>query len=167
MSSSAATRARPGGLAVAAVRDDLSQHRVVGGGDHLAALERGIHAGAGRPAHDGRRPGLREEPAEGVLRVDPRLDRVSASRTSSWVKRQRLPVGDAELERRRGRGPTVDRDGQLGDGMLDLQPGVHLQEVGPPRGVVEQELDGAGAHVADLSREGDRRGGDVGPLLVR
>ena len=45
----------------------------------------------------------------------------------------------------------------LGDRMLDLQPGVHLEEV--ERAVlVEQELDRAGVRVADRARD---RGGGV------
>ena len=50
---------------------------------------------------------------------------------------------------------------RLGDRVLDLEPGVHLQEVEVTGGVVEQELDGAGVGVADLAREVDGRARDA------
>ncbi len=42
----------------------------------------------------------------------------------------------------------VDAGGHFGDGMLDLQPRVHLDEVEPA--VLEQELEGAHPAIADL-----------------
>ena len=50
---------------------------------------------------------------------------------------------------------TRSRPGhELGHGMLDLQPRVHLQEP-EPAVRLEEELDRAGAHVADGPRRGD------------
>ena len=77
VSSSARDQRPPGGLAVGAVRDHLAEHRVVRRADDLAALERVVdpHASVGHRTRL-RRAGLRQEAAEGVLGVDPRLDRV-------------------------------------------------------------------------------------------
>lgn len=55
---------------------------------------------------------------------------------------QRLALGDGELE-----GDQVDAVDGFGDGVFDLEAGVHLQEVRLPVG--DEELDGAGAGVAD------------------
>ena len=62
--------------------------------------------------------------------------------TSSWVKRQRQAGGDADLLAHQ-----VDAGDGLGDRMLDLQAGVHLDE--EELAVLVQELDGADAEVAD------------------
>ena len=67
----------PRGLAVRPVGDHLAEHRVVRRADDLAALQRVVDPDAGR----GHRtsvavPACGQEPAEGVLGVDPRLDRV-------------------------------------------------------------------------------------------
>ena len=65
-----------------------------------------------------------------------------------------LALGDVELE-----GDQVDAGDALGDGVLDLQPGVHLQEE-EAAVVAGEELDGAGAGVADRGRGGRDRGGE-------
>ena len=71
------------------------------------------------------------------------------------TRRRRLEaaaLGDADLQ-----GDEVDAGGALGDGVLDLQPGVHLEEE-EAAVVTGEELDGAGAGVADRPRGGDRGG---------
>jgi len=50
----------------------------------------------------------------------------------------------------------VGSRGRLGDRVLHLEPGVHLQEVERSR-LVSEELDGAGADVTDRSGGGARR----------
>ena len=60
-----------------------------------------------------------------------------------------LAGGDADLL-----GDEIDARHQLGDGVLDLQAGVHLEEV--ELAVLVQELDGAGVVVA--ARLGDLDG---------
>ena len=84
VSSSASTSAAAGGLPVGAVHDHLAEHRVVRRGDDLPALQGGVDAdrsssgssvgAAGQRTRGG--AGLRQEAVEGVLGVDPRLDRV-------------------------------------------------------------------------------------------
>ena len=56
-------------------------------------------------------------------------------------ERQRLARGDPDLL-----GDEVDARHQLGDGVLDLQAGVHLEE--EELAVLVEELDGAGVEVA-------------------
>ena len=72
-----------------------------------------------------------------------------AKRTSSWRDRQRLAGGDADLQL-----DQVEAGDELGDGVLDLQARVHLQEVEGAVGT-EQELDRAGVDVADGLGGGD------------
>ena len=61
---------------------------------------------------------------------------------------QRFAGRDAELLAH-----EVDAGDLLGDGVLDLEPGVHLEEPEVGRGVVEEQLDGAGRSVADGAGE--------------
>ena len=60
---------------------------------------------------------------------------------SSWVKSSGLARGDADLP-----GDEVEPGHELGDRVLHLQPGVHLQEV--ELAVLVEELDRAGVVVA-------------------
>ncbi|MDQ1105945.1 hypothetical protein QE405_003229 [Nocardioides zeae] len=61
--------------------------------------------------------------------------------------RQRQPLGDGDL-----RLHEVDAEDLLGDGVLDLEPGVHLEEEELLGRRVHEELDGAGAAVVDRVR---------------
>ena len=111
--------------AIGTVRDHLGDHRVVVGGDLLALADARVdpHALAlGRPPGE-HRPRRREEPAVRRLGVDARLDGVPPSRTCVLHERERLARGDAKLLL-----DEVDAGHELGHGMLDLEPGVHLDE---------------------------------------
>ena len=66
-------------------------------------------------------------------------------------ERQRLALRDLQLQAH-----EIDPGHGLGDGMLDLNARVHLQEIELPA-LVEQELDGARADIADRRRRADRR----------
>ena len=107
------------------------------------------------PAHQVGRAGLREEPAERVLGVDPGLDGVAGDGDVVLAERQRLAGRDVELGLHQ-----VDAGDRLGDRVLDLEAGVHLQEVGLVGLGVEQELHRAGVGVADLAGQRDRAVGD-------
>ena len=72
-------------------------------------------------------------------------------RMSAWREGQRPPGGHRQLHL-----DQVDAGDHLGDGVLDLQAGVHLEEV-EALVAVDEELDGAGAGVADARRRRDRR----------
>ena len=116
--------------------------------------------------------GGRHEAAAGILAVDAELEGVSDRLRVGVVEATAL--GQAELLAHQ-----VDSGHFLGHGMLDLQPGVDLQE---RDGAVlaDQELAGAGAHVADLGEDRlgraihlvtlrvgqERRGGLLDQLLV-
>ena len=147
------------GLAGRGVGDDLGEHRVVGGGDLEALGERVVHP---RPAGQGEvedPPAGGEEAGVRVLGVDPGLDRMAADLHILLREVELLPRGDAEL-----RGDEVDAGDGLGDGVLDLEAGVHLEEERLVGGVrVDDELDGAGAHVVHRPRRLDR---DLPELLA-
>ena len=129
--------------AVLAPHDELADEVVVVLADVVAGLVAAV------PAHAeavGRRrslvivPGRGQELAAGrVLGVDADLDRVAAPRpsTSSCVNDSGSPDGDADLLL-----DEVDAGDHLGDGVLDLEPGVHLEE--EELAVLVEELDGAG-----------------------
>ena len=73
--------------------------------------------------------------------------------------RKRDAVGHEELEPH-----EVEAGDELGDGVLDLEPGVDLQEGEAPVGE-DEELDGAGVHVADGARRRHRGGAQLGAPL--
>ena len=102
VSSSAATSARRAASRSRAVGDDLAQHRVVGRGDDLAALQRRVdpRRSAG-PAHERGRAGLGQEAVEGVLGVDARLDGVALEPQVVLGERQLLARGDRGAAARR------------------------------------------------------------------
>ena len=164
VSSSAAVR-RPERLgAVGAVGDDLGQHRV---------------EPAGRPRRrrrSRRRRGSRRRPASGA----PRPGRSPAGTRPPRPRRRggprsrgrRRPRSSACAEAASG-SPAAIRSWSatrsrpvtsLRDGMLDLEPGVHLEEE-ELAAVVEEELARPGALVADRARRaaGRPRSGGDGP----
>ena len=94
--------------------------------------------------------GLRQEAGIGVLGVEPDLDRVALQAHLLLGERQRLAARDPELPF-----DQVEAGDRLGHRMLDLQAGVHLEEVEGAVGA-QQELDRAGAAIAD--RPGRRDG---------
>src|SRR5437763_8030229 len=97
-----------------------------------------------------------------VLGVDPQLDGVPLGRQRGRVERRRQPGRDAQLLL-----DQVHAVHRLGDRVLDLQPGVHLQEEELAGGRVEQALDGAGVAVADGLTGADGGGAQPGPQLRR
>ena len=79
------------------------------------------------------------------------------SKTMSFcVESQRGAGRDADLLAH-----DVDAGDRFGDRMLDLQAGVHLDEI--EVAVFVQEFDGAGAQIAEL---GERRGDDAADLVA-
>ncbi len=124
--------------------DHLGQHRVVVHADQAAVVDAGVHphaAGVRQPARSGANSGQlagmsrrcriarRRPPARGrVLGVQARLDRVAAAGSGA---RSRQPAAgrDQQLER-----DQVEPGRALGDRVLDLEPGVHLQEPEAPVG---------------------------------
>ena len=139
-------------LAGRAVGDDLGDHRVVPGADLIA----GPHAAvdADRARREGRRsgegqvvepPGRRQEALAHVFGVDPGLERPAVDRQILLRHGQWLTAGHPQLQL-----DKIQSGDGLGDGVLDLQAGVHLHE---PEAVFAQRS-GAVDHELDRSRPG-------------
>jgi hypothetical protein len=109
------------------------------------------------------------EAVEGVLGVDARLDRVSLEGDVVLGEGQRFARRHAQLQLDEVDPLAANPHDLLGDRVLDLEAGVHLEEVelaGAPCGIsVEQELDRPGAGVAALCGERDGRRRDGRTLL--
>ena len=143
-------------------RDDLGDHRVVEGADLVAGTDAGVESDAGDVGalEPGANPvdlepsepaGLRTVARGGVLGVQAHLDRV-ARRLGHDELRERSTLGHRDLQRH-----EVDAEHGLGDGVLDLEPGVHLEEPETIASGVVEELDGPGPPVADGGRRGPGR----------
>ncbi len=133
---------------VAAVGDDLGDHRVEVRGDRVALADAGVDAypRPGRQDQAGDAAGRGREVSVRVLGVQPCLDGVPGLG---------LPVPDeAPAGRHVQLHPhQVDARGQFGDGVLDLQARVHLEERELLVIRVIEELHGRGAPITD--REGE------------
>src|SRR5438132_3273374 len=90
----------------------------------------------------------RHEIAQRILGVDPELDGVAAGRrvAARW---ESLAARHADLL-----ADQVDAEHRLGDGVLDLQPGIHLEEIE----VVarDDELDRSGVLISNRRGSFDR-----------
>ena len=86
-----------------------------------------------------------------ILGVEADLDGVAVDVDVGLRETQLLARGDAELV-----GDQVAARRELGDRVLDLEPRVHLEER-ERAPVVQQELAGPGAHVADGTRQREGR----------
>ena len=152
VASSAAVRRSSAAVPVVAPGDDLGQHRVEPAADLVALGDAGVDADARsrRPAQALDAAGRRQEAGLGVLGVEADLDRVAGERDRRLVEPERLAGGDAQLV-----GHEVAAGDELGDRVLDLEPRVHLEER-EGAALVEQELAGAGADVADRAGERER-----------
>ena len=142
---------RDRGRTIGAPHDDLRQHRVVENRDLVTRLEAGVeaHARGARDVERGDRPGLRQKVVGRILGVQPRFDRPPARGQRVLREAQRLAGRDPQLFV-----DQVDAIDEFRHRMLDLQPGVHLEEV-EPAFFVEDELDRPGIRVADAARRLD------------
>ena len=95
----------------------------------------------------------RQEVVRRILCVQTNLDGVAAQLDLVLRERERLALRDLELP-----ADEVGTGDALGDRMLDLEAGVHLQEeeLGRAAGLIQQQLNRARAHVADRPHEVDR-----------
>src|SRR4051812_6111482 len=128
--------------AVAAVDDDLRDHRIVVRRDRAVRVREGFDAdaGAARDAERVDQPWRRHERL-GILGVDAALDRVAREHDVALLERQPLTRRDPDLLL-----DDVDAGYHLGNRMLDLQARVRFHEVEAPVGV-HQELEGPGVRV--------------------
>src|SRR5690606_38730678 len=99
----------------------------------------------------------RLEVAEHILGVHPRLDRVSARRSSGLIegRRQRGALRDLELLE-----DDVDAADHLGDRMLDLDAGVHLEEARLALRIHE-EFERAGPAIRGRAKNLERRASEL------
>ena len=123
----------------------LGDHRVVEHADFAAFVHARVDAhliAFDRLAIAHQPPGGRHELAVWILGIDARLDRPAVRADILLLQRQLLAGGDADHPF-----DQIDAVGEFGHRMLDLQPGVHLQEeeIAP---LVDDELAGAGGVIA-------------------
>src|SRR2546421_5929081 len=135
--------ARDGGLARVAVGDDLADQRIIVGRDVVAGVDVAVDADAGtaRGVPQADRAGGWHE-GLGILGVDAAFHGMTADLHVALRVGQTLACGDQQL-----RLHQVNAGNQLGHWVLDLDAGVHLDEV--ELAVLIQELHGAGTAVAD------------------
>ncbi len=124
--------------------DDLGDQRVVVGGDGVAVIEHGVHphAGAAGKMQEFRSPRTGAEAGCGVLGVDPALDGVPGEGYLLLREGEGQAGGNAQLFPHQ-----IQTGDQLGDRVLHLDAGVHLDEVELPI-LVQHELDGARVLIA-------------------
>ncbi len=141
-------------------RDDFHEERVVEGRDDRAAV---AHAAVEPDAETaGRAVGenlavVRHELVLGILGGDPALDRVAVAGNlvlhghPDFLAVERVALGDENLG-----ADEIKAGDDLGDGVLDLDARVHLDEEPLVAVEVVEELDGAGIVVFDLARDAGR-----------
>ena len=140
-----------GGVARRTPAAQLGDHGVVEHGDLAALIDAGVHADMRvlrRRAVVGQPAGGGQEVAEGVLRIDAGLDGPAVQVDIVLLQRQLLARRDADHQFHQ-----IEAGDQLGDRMLHLEAGVHLQEVEVALRV-HDELDRAGGLVVHGAGQG-------------
>ena len=141
---------------VGRVGDELGDHRIIIDGDFPALEDAGVVAHGDAVLYPFRRravfhqaPRRRQEAARRVLRVDAALDRPPLELHIGLLQAQLLAGGASDhlLD-------EVNAGDEFGDRVLDLQAGVHLEEIKAPV-LPGDELDGAGGVVLDGLSERD------------
>ncbi len=104
----------------------LGQERIVVMGHFVPAVQVGIdpYAGASRQAQAAYFSGRGHEIVVGVFGVDTTFDSVSPQTDPPLVQLQWLSGGDRDLAL-----DKVDAGDALGDGVLDLEAGIHFDEI--------------------------------------
>ena len=148
-------------VSVAAPGDDLGDHRVVVGWDDIALRDTGVDADTGAERELQQPHGARRgrKIVVGILRVEPGLDGVAE--LGGAFAGESTAAGDEDLQLHQ-----VDAGGGLGDRVLDLQPGVDLEEREDLLIRLVEELDGTGAAISGGADEFGRHGAQVVGLLL-
>ena len=136
------------------MNDQLGDHRVVEGRDFAAGADPAVDAHVVREVHIGEHARAGLEVLQRVFGVDPYFD---GSALRSAVQRgpvQRIACGHAQHAF-----DQIQAGDHLGDRVLDLQAGVHFEEVEVVAGGVVDEFHGAGAAI--LHRLAQLHGGGV------
>ncbi|SIN21635.1 Uncharacterised protein [Mycobacteroides abscessus subsp. abscessus] len=147
--------------------DHLGQHGVIVVADHRAVAHAGVHPDPDvvGDLHRAQRSGLRQVALRGVLGVEPGLDRVAGDPRLAHLGRQWPTHRHQQLQAH-----EVEPGDEFGDRVLDLQPGVHLQEGERPVVIaavrVEDELDRSGPDVTHGLCRRDRRRAHPGAQVV-
>ena len=140
------------------MHDHLREHRVVVRGHHVTGDEPRVDPNTvgGLDVEDPQGARVGQVAVGGILGVQTDLDRVARGCDLLLGGGQCLALGDADLPL--DEIPAGDR---FGDGMFDLQAGVHLQE--EELVTRDHELHSPCAHVSDLGRQADGGGGHLVP----
>ena len=139
-------------VARCAMADQLGDHGIVIGRYFTAGFECMLDADTARHVPQRHRPALRHEAPGDVLGAETHLDRVAVQADIVLRERQRFAAGDTQLQF-----DQVEPGDRFRHRVFDLETRVHFHEMKLAAGV-EQELDGAGALVADrLDRRHRRR----------
>ena len=138
--------------------DELAQERVVVGRNRVSGLHVRVpsHAGTAGNSDRGDPAGRRAEVVVRILGVDAAFQGMAPGDDVLLAKRERLTGGDPDLL-----ADQVDAGDHLGDGVLDLDPGVDLDEVELIL-LIDQELTGTGIDVTDSPGQADRGLADLG-----
>src|SRR5476651_1493207 len=131
-------------VAILGVDDQLARQAVVEGRDAVAGIDRGIEAHAqpawGVELSDGAGRGAE---GEGIFRIDAAFDGMALEHDVLLGEAQRCAGGDADLLAH-----DIDAGDRLADRMLDLQAGIHFDEI--EVAVFVEEFNRAGAQIAQL-----------------
>ena len=148
-------------VSVAAPRDDLGDHRVVVGRDDVALRDAGVDPDAGAQRELQQPHGARRgrKVVVGILGVQPGLDGVAELGRAFAL--ESTAAGDDDLQLHQ-----VEAGGDLGDRVLDLQPGVDLEEREDLLLRLVEELHRAGAAVAGRADQFGRHASQVVGLLL-
>jgi hypothetical protein len=156
-----AAHAVEGDLVAVSAGDDLHEHRVVerrddGAGETGGAVETDSEAAGRAVGLDASVVG--HEFVFGILGGDAALEGETVARDVGLLRHadlgrmQRVALGDEDLGAH-----EIEAGDDLGDGMLNLDTRIHLDEELVAVEIVE-EFDGAGVVVADLAGDADRGG---------
>ena len=149
------------GLARRRMRDELGDHRIVERRHLAAGFHPALHAHIGRQVEADDRAGRGQEAVLRIFGIDPRFDRVTVEADLLLRQRQLFARRDPELP-----GDEIEPGDLFGHRMLDLKPRIHFDEPEAVRpqslAAVGDELDRAGADIADRPRRLDRRRAHLG-----
>ena len=122
----------------------LGYQRVVVGGDSVAVIEQGVHphAGTAGEMQELRGPWAGTEVGCGIFSIDPALDGVPGEGYLFLSEGEGQAGGNAQLLPHQ-----IQAGDHLGDRVLYLDAGVHLDEIELPL-LVQHELDGARVLIA-------------------
>ena len=135
-------------VAGAALHDQLADQRIVIGRDHIALIDGGIDAHADAARRMIIKDLARRGPeSRGMFGVDAAFDGVAAQLDIGLGVGERRAAGDLDLL-----DDEIEAGNHLGDRMLDLDAGIHLDEI--ELAILVEELDGAGAGIAQLAHGG-------------